>query len=85
MTVPAADVGHAGASLQLLDDAVERGATLLAGGKALEGTGTFYEPTVLTDVVAGSAILREEIFGPVLAIATFVGRRAGADTRSGMA
>ena len=53
------------------EDAVERGATLLAGGKAVEGTGTFYEPTVLTDVVSGSAILREEIFGPVLAIATF--------------
>ncbi|WP_149083415.1 MULTISPECIES: NAD-dependent succinate-semialdehyde dehydrogenase [Microbacterium] len=56
---------------ELVDDAVDRGATLLAGGKALEGTGTFYEPTVLTDVVPGSAILREEIFGPVLAIATF--------------
>lgn len=56
---------------ELVDDAVERGATLLAGGRALEGTGTFYEPTVLTDVVPGSAILREEIFGPVLAIATF--------------
>lgn len=56
---------------ELVGDAVERGATLLAGGKAVEGTGTFYEPTVLTDVVPGSAILREEIFGPVLAIATF--------------
>ena len=56
---------------ELVDDAVGRGAKLLAGGKALEGTGTFYEPTVLTDVVPGSAILREEIFGPVLAIATF--------------
>ncbi|MGM1018086.1 MAG: NAD-dependent succinate-semialdehyde dehydrogenase [Actinomycetota bacterium] len=56
---------------ELVEDAVERGATLLAGGKAVEGVGTFYEPTVLTDVVAGSAILREEIFGPVLAIATF--------------
>ena len=50
---------------------VERGARLLAGGNALDGAGSFYEPTVLTDVVAGSAILREEIFGPVLAIATF--------------
>jgi len=56
---------------ELVGDAVERGARLLAGGKALEGAGTFYQPTVLTDVVAGSAILREEIFGPVLAIATF--------------
>ena len=51
--------------------AMQIGARLLAGGNALEGAGTFYEPTVLTDVVAGSAILREEIFGPVLAIATF--------------
>ncbi|MFB4350104.1 NAD-dependent succinate-semialdehyde dehydrogenase [Microbacterium sp. CR_7] len=56
---------------ELVGDAVERGATLLAGGKALEGVGTYYEPTVLTDVVPGSAILREEIFGPVLAISTF--------------
>ncbi|WP_313357314.1 NAD-dependent succinate-semialdehyde dehydrogenase [Microbacterium sp.] len=56
---------------ELVGDAVDRGARVLAGGKAVEGTGTFYQPTVLTDVVAGSAILREEIFGPVLAIATF--------------
>jgi len=56
---------------ELVGDAVDRGARVLAGGKAVEGTGSFYEPTVLTDVVAGSAILREEIFGPVLAIATF--------------
>ncbi|KJQ54109.1 NAD-dependent succinate-semialdehyde dehydrogenase [Microbacterium sp. SA39] len=56
---------------ELVGDAVDRGAKLLAGGKALEGTGSFYQPTVLTDVVPGSAILREEIFGPVLAIATF--------------
>ncbi len=56
---------------ELVGDAVDRGARLLTGGKAREGEGTFYEPTVLTDVVPGSAILREEIFGPVLAIATF--------------
>ncbi|MCM3779946.1 NAD-dependent succinate-semialdehyde dehydrogenase [Microbacterium hydrocarbonoxydans] len=56
---------------ELVGDAVDRGAKLLAGGKALEGVGTYYEPTVLTDVVPGSAILREEIFGPVLAISTF--------------
>ncbi len=35
------------------------------------GEGTFYEATVLTDVKAGSDILREEIFGPVLAIVPF--------------
>ena len=55
----------------LVDDAVSRGATVLTGGSAVDGDGTFYEPTVITDVVAGSDILREEIFGPVLSIITF--------------
>lgn len=55
----------------LVDDAVERGASLRTGGKAVEGAGTFYEPTVVTDVRPGSDILREEIFGPVLAIVPF--------------
>ncbi|BDV31516.1 NAD-dependent succinate-semialdehyde dehydrogenase [Microbacterium terricola] len=58
-------------AVDLVDDAVSRGATVLAGGKAIEGEGTFFEPTVITEVAAGSDILREEIFGPVLAIATF--------------
>jgi succinate-semialdehyde dehydrogenase/glutarate-semialdehyde dehydrogenase len=55
----------------LVRDAVTRGATLLTGGSAIEGDGTFYQPTVISGVVAGSEILREEIFGPVLAISTF--------------
>ena len=55
----------------LVDDAVSRGATVLTGGSALDGPGTFYAPTVITGVVPGSDILRDEIFGPVLAIATF--------------
>ena len=55
----------------LVRDAVERGATLLTGGEAVEGPGTFYQPTVVSDVRPGSEILREEIFGPVLAIVPF--------------
>ena len=55
----------------LVDDAVSRGATVLTGGSALDGPGTFYAPTVIVGVVPGSDILRDEIFGPVLAIATF--------------
>ncbi|MCU1556887.1 MAG: NAD-dependent succinate-semialdehyde dehydrogenase [Microbacteriaceae bacterium] len=55
----------------LVQDAVSKGARLLTGGSAVEGEGTFYEPTVITDVPAGSDILREEIFGPVLSIVTF--------------
>ena len=55
----------------LVQDAVTRGASLLAGGSAAPGPGTFYEATVLDDVRPGSEILREEIFGPVLAITRF--------------
>jgi succinate-semialdehyde dehydrogenase/glutarate-semialdehyde dehydrogenase len=55
----------------LVKDAISRGATLLTGGSRVERDGSFYQPTVLTDVVAGSDILREEIFGPVVTIVTF--------------
>lgn len=55
----------------LVQDAVARGAELATGGFRIDGAGSFFEPTVLTGVTPGSDILREEIFGPVLAIATF--------------
>jgi succinate-semialdehyde dehydrogenase/glutarate-semialdehyde dehydrogenase len=56
---------------KLVRDAVERGASLLTGGSAIDGAGTFYEPTVISGVKPGSDILREEIFGPVLSIVPF--------------
>lgn len=55
----------------LVSDAVERGATVTTGGSRIDRPGTFFEATVLTDVQEGSALLREEIFGPVLAIVPF--------------
>ncbi len=55
----------------LVDDAVGRGARVLAGGKALAGTGYYYPPTVLGEVPGGSAILGEEIFGPVAPLVAF--------------
>jgi succinate-semialdehyde dehydrogenase / glutarate-semialdehyde dehydrogenase len=55
----------------LVQDAVTRGATVLVGGNAIEGAGTFFEPTVVSGVRPGSDILREEIFGPVLSIIPF--------------
>jgi succinate-semialdehyde dehydrogenase/glutarate-semialdehyde dehydrogenase len=55
----------------LVKDAVSKGATVLTGGSALDRDGSFYAPTVITGVAAGSDILREEIFGPVLSITTF--------------
>lgn len=68
---PLIDADAVAKASELVTDAVSRGASLLTGGKAREGVGTFFEPTVVSGVAAGSAILREEIFGPVLAIATF--------------
>jgi succinate-semialdehyde dehydrogenase/glutarate-semialdehyde dehydrogenase len=55
----------------LVADAVGRGASVLTGGSAIDGKGTFFEPTVIDGVQAGSDILREEIFGPVLSIIRF--------------
>lgn len=49
-------------------ESVEKGARLLAGGRKMEGTGYFYEPTVLADVGPGMPAYDEETFGPVAAV-----------------
>lgn len=56
---------------ELVEDAVERGAELVTGGKRVEGPGSFYEATVLNRISQDAKIFREEIFGPVLPIITF--------------
>jgi succinate-semialdehyde dehydrogenase/glutarate-semialdehyde dehydrogenase len=57
--------------VELVDDAVSRGARVLLGGHAIDGPGYFFEPSVITDVPDDARLLREEIFGPVAPIATF--------------
>jgi succinate-semialdehyde dehydrogenase len=47
---------------------ISAGATLLLGGKKIDGPGNYYEPTVLADVAPGMAAFDEETFGPVAAI-----------------
>jgi succinate-semialdehyde dehydrogenase / glutarate-semialdehyde dehydrogenase len=47
---------------------VQAGAKLLTGGKAVNGKGYFYEPTVLTNIPKESPAYREEFFGPVASI-----------------
>lgn len=47
---------------------LDAGATLLLGGKKIEGIGNFYEPTVLANVAPGMAVFDEETFGPVAPI-----------------
>ena len=55
-----------------VSDAVQRGATVLTGGRRGGKTeGYFYEPTVLTGVDHSMTIMRDETFGPVLPVMTF--------------
>jgi succinate-semialdehyde dehydrogenase / glutarate-semialdehyde dehydrogenase len=57
--------------IELVDDAVKKGAKVLVGGKKPEGAGYFYPATVLTNVPDSASMLNEEIFGPVASIQTF--------------
>jgi len=57
--------------IELVDDAVAKGAKVLTGGKTPDGPGFFYPATVITNVPDGAKMLNEEIFGPVAAIQTF--------------
>ncbi|MFI6077197.1 NADP-dependent succinic semialdehyde dehydrogenase [Actinoplanes sp. NPDC051343] len=49
-------------------DAVGKGATVRCGGKAPEGDGWWYPPTVITDVTRDMRMFTEEVFGPVAAV-----------------
>jgi succinate-semialdehyde dehydrogenase/glutarate-semialdehyde dehydrogenase len=62
---------------ELVADAVAHGATVTTGGRAIDGPGHFYAPTVLAGVPAEARILREEVFGPVAPIATFATEEEG--------
>jgi acyl-CoA reductase-like NAD-dependent aldehyde dehydrogenase len=72
---PQTDVGplirpqHVRRMIDLVDDAVSRGANLLCGGCARPELGpNFFEPTVITGVDSSMKLFQEETFGPILAI-----------------
>ena len=73
---------------ELVSDAVDKGAEVVLGGKALAGTGYFYQPTVLTGVPEDAALRHVEVFGPVAPISTFDDEdeavAAANDTESGL-
>jgi len=56
---------------ELVDDALARGAQALTGGRAIEGPGYFFAPTVLTGVDPWARLLQQEIFGPVAPVVAF--------------
>ncbi len=56
---------------ELVADAIEKGATVVLGGKRHALGGCFYEPTILTNATAEMAFASEEIFGPVAPVYRF--------------
>src|SRR5690606_23671983 len=58
--------------LEVLDfqvkDALEKGATLLTGGKRMDRKGNYFEPTVLSNVTNEMSVMKEESFGPIIGI-----------------
>ncbi|HCW06877.1 MAG TPA: aldehyde dehydrogenase, partial [Cytophagales bacterium] len=51
-----------------IDEAIQKGAKVLMGGKSVSGKGFYFEPTVLTNVNHSMSVMREESFGPVIGI-----------------
>lgn len=51
-----------------IDDACQKGATLLKGGHRLKRDGHYFEPTILLNVNHSMQVMREETFGPVIGI-----------------
>jgi succinate-semialdehyde dehydrogenase/glutarate-semialdehyde dehydrogenase len=56
---------------ELVRGAIGEGAIVAVGGERPDRAGFYFEPTVLVNVHPDSAILREEIFGPVAPVVTF--------------
>ena len=54
-----------------VDDAVQRGAQLIHGGKRLDRAGSFFAPTILADVPGDALVCQEETFGPLAALVKF--------------
>ena len=74
---------------RLLKDATAKGAKVTTGGKRHALGGTFFEPTVVTEVTPKMDIAQEEIFGPVATLFRFHGDDEAVaianDTRYGLA
>jgi succinate-semialdehyde dehydrogenase/glutarate-semialdehyde dehydrogenase len=72
---PLIDEGALAKMDEHVSDAVGKGATLVCGGQRLTGeaydAGTFFAPTVLTDVTPEMVIYREETFGPIAPVIVF--------------
>jgi len=68
---PLIDDDQRGKVAELVDDATGKGASTVVGGSRVDGSGYFYEPTVLSDIPDDAKLLKEEIFGPVAPVKGF--------------
>jgi betaine-aldehyde dehydrogenase len=68
---PLVTAAHRRRVLQYIDAGKSEGATLATGGTCPDGPGTFLEPAVFLDTKPDMTIVREEIFGPVVAVMPF--------------
>ena len=53
---------------QKVQKAINDGATLITGGKVIDGIGFYYTPTLLSNVKQENSIIQTEVFGPVITI-----------------
>ncbi|WP_277594263.1 NAD-dependent succinate-semialdehyde dehydrogenase [Pseudomonas chlororaphis] len=65
---PLANPRRLSAMITCVEDALEKGAVLLTGGKRLGECGNFFAPTILDDVPVNASIFNEEPFGPIAGI-----------------
>jgi succinate-semialdehyde dehydrogenase/glutarate-semialdehyde dehydrogenase len=71
---PATDIGPLATEsgrndvVELVQDAIDKGAKILCGGEVPEGPGWFYPPTAITEITPEMRLYREEVFGPVASV-----------------
>lgn len=51
-----------------VNDALQKGATVITGGKRMDTTGYYFEPTILTNVSHKMSVMKDESFGPIIGI-----------------
>lgn len=68
---PLAQARRVTAVASFVEDAQQRGASILAGGGPLPGAGNFFSPTLIADLPEDSRLMTEEPFGPVAGVLRF--------------
>jgi phenylacetaldehyde dehydrogenase len=70
---PMISEAHGAKVMAYIASGIDEGAQLVTGGKRLDRPGCFIEPTIFADTTPSMKIVREEIFGPVMAVQRFGG------------